>query len=114
MLNSNKGHSFEVDWWSLGIIAFELLVGHTPFLSSAMERINDRLHRSRILREEPHFYRLNNVDQNVEKVSDLIRKLLIKDPDQRLGAGQTGYTAVKQHPFFRLVSIQTKIFSFLV
>lgn len=85
MLNSNKGHSFEVDWWSLGIIAYELLIGHTPFLSSLSEKISDRLHRTRIQNEDPRMVKLRSIGRNVDKVSDLIQKLLIKEPELRLG-----------------------------
>jgi serine/threonine protein kinase len=30
---NGKGHSFETDWWSLGVLMYELLVGETPFKS---------------------------------------------------------------------------------
>lgn len=84
ILESGKGHSFEVDWWSLGIIAYELLIGHTPFLVSAREKVSNRLHRTRIQNDEP---RIGDIlkSQNYNKVSDLISKLLVKDPEKRLG-----------------------------
>lgn len=85
MINSREGYSFEVDWWSLGIIAFELLVGHTPFLSSASENISDKVHRNRILREDPRLTKLRQIGKNVGKVTDMIEKLLVKDPQLRLG-----------------------------
>ncbi|XP_055313517.1 ribosomal protein S6 kinase alpha-4-like isoform X1 [Sitodiplosis mosellana] len=116
MLDTNKGHSFEVDWWSLGIIAFELLVGHTPFLASIMEGISDRVHRNRIQKEQPRLDKLHGVNQNVKIVTDFIEKLLIKDPEQRLGAGQTGYEAVKKHAFFsqlNWLAVQMKVYECL-
>lgn len=114
-----------MDWWSLGIVTFELLIGHTPFVSSSNEGISDRAHRCRIQNEQPRLAKLCH--QNMGKVTDLIQKLLIKDPEKRLGrtkilicfstklysttflshfilmlgAGQTGFRAVKKHPFFR-------------
>lgn len=74
-----------MDWWSLGIIAFELLIGHTPFVSSTNEAISYRMIRERIEREPPRLAKLRNTHQNMDKVTDLIQKLLIKDPKQRLG-----------------------------
>lgn len=85
ILDTNNGHSFEVDWWSLGIIAFELLIGHSPFVSSKTEAISDRTLRARIEREEPRLSKLRNIHQNISKVNDFIQKLLIKNPEQRLG-----------------------------
>ncbi|XP_031630278.1 ribosomal protein S6 kinase alpha-4-like [Contarinia nasturtii] len=96
---SDNGHSFEVDWWSLGIVAFELLVGHSPFLSSS-KRIDDQTHRSRIKNESPYLKKLSYLGPNAKSVMDFIQQLLIKNPAQRLGAGHDGYEAVKKHAFF--------------
>lgn len=84
-LNSKTGHSFEVDWWSLGIIAYELLVGHTPFVSSSSEAVKDRQLRIRIEKEQPRLAKLLSYGPNHAIVCDLITKLLIKDPEKRLG-----------------------------
>jgi serine/threonine protein kinase len=40
---SSGGHSFGVDWYALGIVIYELLVGHTPFAGT-----NDQNHPSQI------------------------------------------------------------------
>lgn len=130
MLGAGRRHSFEVDWWSLGIALSELLIGHSPFLLRCDEKVDTRDHCIRISTKEPCLAKLQSVEQDTSTVCDFIKKLLIKKPDDRLGmtiicmtffhglnvdhnnfkffnfelgAGQHGYIAVKGHPFFALV-----------
>lgn len=81
---TDKGHSFEVDWWSLGIIAFELLVGHTPF-SSNSKKISDKLLQQRIQNEQPYLKKLLFLGSEAQIVMNFVQGLLTKSPEQRLG-----------------------------
>lgn len=91
-----SGHDIAVDWWSVGVLTYELLTGASPFTKDG-ERNNQQDISRRILSEPPPFpQRLGAV------VKDLISKLLIKDPKKRLGGGgQTDAREIKMHPFFR-------------
>ncbi|XP_074321330.1 serine/threonine-protein kinase UCNL-like [Silene latifolia] len=84
-----EGHEFGVDWWALGVLAYEMLYGRTPF------RGNNRKETFRnVLMKEPEF-----VGQRTELIH-LIERLLEKDPVKRLGRYR-GAEEIKEHEFFR-------------
>ena len=90
-----KGYGPEIDWWSLGVILFEMLVGYPPFFSdSASDTCKKILN-----------WKNNLTIPDKTKISDealdLIRKLII-DVDKRLG--YNGAEDIKKHPFFRKIN----------
>jgi len=88
---SGVGHDAMVDWWSFGILIFELLYGTTPFRGSRRDATFDN-----VLKRELTF---PTVPQVSIEAQDLIRKLLEKASGNRLGA-LAGADEVKQHPWF--------------
>eukprot|EP00238_Polyblepharides_amylifera_P004499 CAMPEP_0196577022 /NCGR_PEP_ID=MMETSP1081-20130531/6166_1 /TAXON_ID=36882 /ORGANISM="Pyramimonas amylifera, Strain CCMP720" /LENGTH=223 /DNA_ID=CAMNT_0041895809 /DNA_START=327 /DNA_END=995 /DNA_ORIENTATION=- len=72
----NTAYGLEVDWWSLGILIFQLLTGFVPFFD---RRSNFRTYM-KILNDEV-VYPVHLSDNAV----DLITKLLVRDPLKRLG-----------------------------
>lgn len=80
-----KGHDFAVDWWSLGVVLYEMLYGSTPFRGS-----NRKETFYRILSKSPELV------GEATPLRDLIRKLLEKDPKRRMRVDQ-----VKGHGFFK-------------
>lgn len=84
IVSSNKGHSYEVDWWSLGIIIFELLIGHSPFMTEPQEDVSAKTLSSRIVNQDPCLQKLLHVTPDV-RLREFIEALLIKDPAHRLG-----------------------------
>lgn len=88
------GHGSAVDWWTYGIFLYELIYGRTPFKGNG--------NRETLL---------NVVGQSLKfpegavsfAAKDLIRGLLVKDPQKRLGY-KRGATEIKQHPFFESVN----------
>ncbi|WOG82925.1 hypothetical protein DCAR_0102096 [Daucus carota subsp. sativus] len=83
-----EGHEFAVDWWALGILAFEMLHGTTPFRGK-----NKKDTFRRIVMMPPEFI------GRPSTLTDLIGKLLEKDPTRRLGY-RRGACEIKEHPFF--------------
>ncbi|KAK1068935.1 serine/threonine protein kinase, AGC [Friedmanniomyces endolithicus] len=94
------GHTSAVDWWTLGILIYEMLFGTTPFKGK-----NRNATFANILRDEVPFP--DGGGASGASVSNLckslIRKLLIKDELRRLGS-RAGASDVKAHAFFRSTS----------
>ncbi|KAF8862172.1 Pkinase-domain-containing protein [Acephala macrosclerotiorum] len=89
------GHTSAVDWWTLGILIYEMLFGTTPFKGK-----NRNATFANILRDDVPFPEHSGSPQISNLCKSLIRKLLIKDENRRLGA-RAGASDVKTHPFFR-------------
>jgi protein-serine/threonine kinase len=89
------GHTSAVDWWTLGILIYEMLYGTTPFKGK-----NRNATFASILRDDAQFPEHSGAQQTSNLCKSLIRKLLIKDETKRLGA-RAGASDVKTHPFFR-------------
>ncbi|EGC38640.1 hypothetical protein DICPUDRAFT_96852 [Dictyostelium purpureum] len=70
----NKGYDQTADVWSLGILIYEFLVGHSPFASDEEQRIFNNIKEN-----EVHYPSAISTD-----AKDLISKLLISDPHQRI------------------------------
>jgi protein-serine/threonine kinase len=90
-----SGHTSAVDWWTLGILIYEMLYGTTPFKGK-----NRNNTFANILREDVPFPDHAGAPQISNLCKSLIRKLLIKDENRRLGA-RAGASDIKAHPFFR-------------
>ncbi len=86
-----KGYTETVDWWSLGVILFEMLVGYPPFFAE-----EPSITCQKIL----HWRKTLMIPQEANLSSssiDLIRRL-VADPQDRLGI--MGVEEIKAHPFF--------------
>ncbi|KAF4376622.1 hypothetical protein CsatB_021616 [Cannabis sativa] len=89
------GHGSAVDWWTFGIFLYELLHGKTPFKGNG-----NRETLFNVVGQPLKFPSGSNVSFAAK---DLIRGLLVKDPQKRLGS-KRGATEIKQHPFFESVN----------
>ncbi|GFY83037.1 protein kinase superfamily protein [Actinidia rufa] len=89
------GHGSAVDWWTFGIFLYELLHGRTPFKGSG-----NRETLFNVVGQPLKFPEGSTVSFAAK---DLVRGLLEKDPQKRLGF-KRGTTEIKQHPFFESVN----------
>ena len=94
---NQKGYGQEVDWWSLGIIMFEMMIGYPPFYSeTSTETCKKILDWKNNLEIKP--------EVNISKDAVDILKQLINDPEKRLG--RNGADEIKKHPFFKNINWQ--------
>uniref|UniRef100_A0A674EL63 Ribosomal protein S6 kinase n=1 Tax=Salmo trutta TaxID=8032 RepID=A0A674EL63_SALTR len=92
------GHDMAVDWWSLGVLMYELMTGGSPFTVDGDENSHTDIAK-RISKKDPPFPK----DMG-PLAKDLIQGLLIKDPKKRLGSGPDGAENVKKHPFYQKIN----------
>ncbi|KAG1362126.1 serine/threonine-protein kinase D6PKL1 [Cocos nucifera] len=90
-----EGHGSAVDWWTFGIFLHELLYGKTPFKGSG--------NRATLFNVVGQQLRFPESPSTSYASRDLIRGLLVKEPQHRLGV-KRGATEIKQHPFFEGVN----------
>ncbi|KAF5297430.1 hypothetical protein FQR65_LT01361 [Abscondita terminalis] len=89
------GHDIAVDWWSVGVLTYELLTGASPFTVEGEKNTQQEISR-RILKTTPPIPEALGKD-----VADFISRLLVKDPRKRLGGGIGDATELKRHSFFK-------------
>ncbi len=80
------------DWWTYGIIIYELLFGVPPFFNESDNKIKEQ-----IVRFDVRFPKISNVSNSAK---DLIKKLLNKNPLSRLGHSK-GFEEIQKHDFFK-------------
>ncbi|MQL94191.1 hypothetical protein Taro_026845 [Colocasia esculenta] len=90
-----EGHGSAVDWWTFGIFLYELMHGVTPFKGSG--------NRATLFNVVGQPLRFPEVPTVSSAARDLIKGLLVKDPQKRI-AYRRGATEIKQHPFFEGVN----------
>ncbi|KAH9260394.1 hypothetical protein BASA81_001564 [Batrachochytrium salamandrivorans] len=84
------GHNKEVDWWSLGILLYEMIVGLPPFFSENTNLMYDLIAKANL--KVPMFVQ--------PECRDLLEKLLKRKPEDRIGAGAEDEQAIRKHEFF--------------
>ena len=87
-----KGYGKEIDWWSVGVIFFEMLVGYAPFCAQETQEVCYKIGGYVKYLEVPKEIKLSN------EALDLINRM-ISDPVKRLG--KNGADEIKAHPFFK-------------
>lgn len=89
IISCKNGYDRMVDFWALGCLIYEMLHGKQPFEERKIEVLNRRIKEGNYDPIEP------SLDHNAK---NLIQRLLILNPEKRLGA--KGIHEIKAHPFF--------------
>ncbi|CAD8154308.1 unnamed protein product [Paramecium pentaurelia] len=90
-----KGHGRQVDWYMLGILIYELLVGAPPYYDSEKEVLKENIKKAPL--------RIPKCLS--EEAKDIIVKLLIRNPKKRLGCKEDA-KEIKCHPWFNDIDWQ--------
>ncbi|EDQ84600.1 uncharacterized protein MONBRDRAFT_39232 [Monosiga brevicollis MX1] len=87
---NEKPYNFSVDWWALGVLLFEMLVGESPFDGDDVDEIFENIQGKEV-----------EIPSSVSgAAADLIRAFLTRDVAKRLGCGTNGKDDIRNHKFF--------------
>ncbi|KAG0477423.1 hypothetical protein HPP92_013806 [Vanilla planifolia] len=89
-----KGHDKAADWWSVGILLFEMLTGKPPFIGGNRDKIQQKIVKEKMklpgyLSSEAHA---------------ILKGLLQKEASRRLGSGPSGCNEIKNHKWFKCIN----------
>ncbi|XP_038615308.1 ribosomal protein S6 kinase alpha-2 isoform X2 [Tachyglossus aculeatus] len=87
---NRRGHTQSADWWSFGVLMFEMLTGSLPFQGKDRKETMALILKAKL--GMPQFLSL--------EAQSLLRALFKRNPANRLGAGLDGVEEIKRHPFF--------------
>ncbi|XP_065905410.1 microtubule-associated serine/threonine-protein kinase 3-like isoform X2 [Dysidea avara] len=98
-----RAYGFPVDWWSMGVVLYQMLVGITPFASTTVEALFEEITNDNLEIEWP-------TEEDEEQppppvAQNLVEMLLQHEPQQRLGSATlNGVAGVKEHDFFSTIN----------
>uniref|UniRef100_A0A665W5K7 Ribosomal protein S6 kinase beta-2 n=1 Tax=Echeneis naucrates TaxID=173247 RepID=A0A665W5K7_ECHNA len=91
---TRSGHNRAVDWWSLGALMYDMMTGSPPFTAENRKKTIDKILKCKL--NLPPYLTID--------ARDLIKKLLKKNPAQRLGSSKADSMDIQKHPFFRHIN----------
>jgi len=85
-----KGHNRSADWWSLGVVLYDMLNGGPPFTGKDRQEAKKAVCRGKLKLKS--YFTFN--------ARELMKALLNRQPNARLGAGPRDYHEIQEHPWF--------------
>lgn len=98
---TESGHSYTADWWALGILTYEMIVGFPPFYTGAAtnNKMYENIKKKQVFFPDPEKHKIKMSDSS----KDFIKLLLQKKPENRLGAKE-GLKEILNHPWLACYS----------
>lgn len=93
---SQSGHDKGVDWWALGVLIYEMLIGVTPFFNKNKNMLLQKIKTAKVVFPDRKKYKIDYSDE----LMDLVIRLLEKDRTQRLGF-KDDFFEILNHPVFK-------------
>ncbi|TNM96110.1 hypothetical protein fugu_015771 [Takifugu bimaculatus] len=90
---NRRGHSHYADWWSYGVLMYEMLTGSLPFQGKDRKDTMTMILKAKL--GMPQFLST--------EAQSLLRNLFKRNPANRLGAGPDGVEEIKRHQFFNTI-----------
>ncbi|XP_068073098.1 ribosomal protein S6 kinase alpha-3 isoform X3 [Danio rerio] len=87
---NRRGHTYSADWWSYGVLMYEMLTGTLPFQGKDRKETMTMILKAKL--GMPQFLS--------SEAQSLLRSLFKRNPTNRLGAGPDGVEEIKRHPFY--------------
>jgi len=92
---SHSGHDKNVDWWALGVLIYEMLIGVTPFYNRNRNMLLMKIKNSKVIFPDKSKYKIEYSDE----IESIINSLLVKEKAKRLGYANDA-EEILSHPFF--------------
>lgn len=94
----NLNHSFTADYFAIGVILFEMIIGKRPYIGKSRKEIKEKVLASQAQIKFPH-------GNYSEDMIDLTNKLLKRKGDERIGS-KNGISEIRNHNFFSNIDWQ--------
>ncbi|XP_051571784.1 serine/threonine-protein kinase N1b isoform X2 [Myxocyprinus asiaticus] len=93
---TDTSYTRAVDWWGLGVLIYEMLVGESPFPGDDEEEVFDS-----IVNDEVRYPRFLSTE-----AIGIMRRLLRRNPERRLGSSERDAEEIRKQPFFRNIDFE--------
>ena len=90
--NKHSGHSYEVDYWAIGVIVYTLLIGKPPFETEDVKETYKKITANNYIFPSNVFIS--------DEAKDFIKEILVTDPNKRLTPDK-----MYQHPFMTITPL---------